>query len=73
MQINGTTLTKRQELIISGALIREQTRISDAVRIIDMTAAAPEAREHVKRALLILGDEFSNLVDLIDKDQEATK
>lgn len=73
MQINGTTLTKRQELIISGALIREQTRISDAVRIIDMTAAAPEAREHVKRALLILGDEFSNLVDLIDKDQEAAK
>ena len=58
---------------ISGALIREQTRISDAVRIIDMTAAAPEAREHVKRALLILGDEFSNLVDLIDKDQEAAK
>lgn len=73
MQINGTTLTKRQELIISGALIREQTRISDAVRIIDMTAAAPEARDHVKRALLILGDEFSNLVDLIDKDQEAAK
>lgn len=73
MQINGNTLTKRQELIISGALIREQTRISDAVRIIDMIAAAPEAREHVKRALLILGDEFSNLVDLIDKDQEAAK
>lgn len=73
MQINGNTLTKRQELIISGALIREQTRISDSVRIIDMTAAAPEAREHVKRALLILGDEFSNLVDLIDKDQEAAK
>ena len=73
MQINGNTLTKRQELIISGALIREQTRISDAVRIIDMTAAASEAREHVKRALLILGDEFSNLVDLIDKDQEAAK
>ena len=73
MQINGNTLTKRQKLIISGALIREQTRAADAMRIIDKTAAAPEAIEHVSKALILTIMEISNLVDLIDKDQEATK
>lgn len=73
MQINGNTLTKRQELIINGALIREQTRAADAMRIIDKTAAAPEAIEHVSKALFLTIMEISNLVDLIDKDQEADK
>lgn len=41
MQINGTTLNKRQKALIGGALLREQTRATDAMRIIDMTAVHP--------------------------------
>ena len=73
MQINGTTLTKRQECLIGGALLREQTRATDAMRLIDMTVAAPEARDHVSRALILTIDEISNLIDLINHDQEADK
>lgn len=73
MQINGTPLTERQKALVSGALLREQTRATDAMRIIDNTAAAPEAIEHVSRALIFTIDEISNLIGLINEDQEATK
>jgi hypothetical protein len=73
VQINGTTLTKRQKALIGGALLREQTRATDAMRIIDMTAVHPKAREHVAGALILTIDEISNLIALINEDQEATK
>lgn len=73
MQINGTTLTKRQKHLIGGALFREQNRATDAMRIIETTAAAPEAIEHVSRAVFFTIKEISTLIDLIDQDQEAEK
>ena len=73
MQINGTTLTKRQKALIGGALLREQTRATDAMRIIDMAAVHPKARDHVSGALILAIDEISNLIDLINHDQEADK
>lgn len=73
MQINGTTLTKRQKALIGGALLREQTRATDAMRIIDMTAVHTKARDHVSGALILAIDEISNLIDLINHDQEADK
>ena len=73
MQINGTTLSKRQKALIGGALLREQTRATDAMRIIDMPAVHPQARDHVSGALILTIDEISNLIDLINHDQEADK
>lgn len=73
MQINGNTLTKRQELIISGALIREQTRISDAMRLIDQAVDDTQASERVYDALLATIDEITNLITLINRDKEAAK
>lgn len=73
MQINGNTLTKRQKHLIAGALLREQTRATDAMRIIDMTAVHPKARDHVAGALILTIDEISNLIALINEDQEADK
>lgn len=74
MQINGTTLTKRQKALISGALLREQTRATDAMRIIDMTAVHPQARDHVAGLLLFTIDEITTLIALINDDtEEATK
>lgn len=73
MQINGTTLNERQAHIVRTALIREQGRVLDAMRMLDMPAVHPKAREHVAGALILTIDEISNLIDLINEDQEATK
>ena len=73
MQINGITLSKRQKALIGGALLREQTRATDAMRIIDMTAVHPQARDHVAGALILTIDEISSLIGLINEDQEADK
>lgn len=74
MQINGTTLTKRQKALIGGALLREQTRATDAMRLLDVTEAVhPKARDHVAGAITLTIDEISNLIDLINHDQEADK
>lgn len=73
MQINGTTLTPRQAHLVRAALHREQARVLDAMRIIDMTAVHPKARDHVNGALILTIDEISNLIDLINHDQEAAK
>nr|DAK31122.1 MAG TPA: hypothetical protein [Caudoviricetes sp.] len=43
------------------------------MRIIDMTAVHPQARDHVSGALILTIDEISNLIDLINHDQEADK
>lgn len=75
MQINGITLNKRQKALIGGALLREQTRATDAMRIIDVTEAVhPKARDHVSGALILTIDEISHLIALINDDtEEAAK
>lgn len=73
MQINGITLTKRQKALIGGALLREQTRATDAMRIIEMTEAAPEAVEHVSRAVFFTIKEINTLISMLNNDQEAAK
>lgn len=74
MQINDTTLTKRQKALVSGALLREQTRVADAMRVIDMTTVQPNARDQVAGLLLFTIDEITTLIALINDDtEEATK
>ena len=74
MQINGTTLDKRQKALISGALLREQTRIADAMRVIDMTTVQPKARDQVAGLLIFTIDEITTLIALINDDtEEAAK
>ena len=74
MQINGTTLTKRQKALVSGALLREQTRVSDAMRVIDMTTVQPNARDQVAGLLIFTIDELTTLIALINDDtEEPTK
>lgn len=74
MQINGTTLTKRQKALVSGALLREQTRVADAMRVIDMTTVQPNARDQVAGLLLFTIDEITTLIALINDDtEEAAK
>lgn len=74
MQINGTTLTKHQKALIGGALLREQTRATYAMRVIDMTAVHPKARDHVSGVLILTIDEISALIALINDDtEEAAK
>lgn len=73
MQINGITISKRQKALIGGALLREQTRATDAMRIIETTAAAPEAIEHVSRAVFFTIKEISTLIGMLNEDQEAAK
>lgn len=70
MQINGTTLTKRQKALVSGALLREQTRVADAMRVIDMTTVQPKARDQVAGLLLFTIDEITTLIALINDDTE---
>lgn len=70
MQINGTTLTKRQKALVSGALLREQTRVADAMRVIDMTTVQPKARDQVAGLLLFTIDEITTLIALINDDNE---
>ena len=73
MQINGITIGKRQKALIGGALLREQTRATDAMRIIETTAAAPEAIEHVSRSVFFTIKEISTLIGMLNEDQEAAK
>lgn len=74
MQINGTTLNKRQKALVSGALLREQTRVADAMRVIDMTTVQPNARDQVAGLLLFTIDEITTLIALINDDtEEAAK
>lgn len=81
MQINGITLNERQAHIVRTALIREQGRVLDAMRMLDMPAVNPKARDHISGAFTLTIDEIGNLIDLttdeignlINHDQEATK
>lgn len=73
MQINRITLSKRQKALISGALLREQTRVTDAIRLIDQDVDDTQASERVYDALLVTIDEITNLITLINRDKEAAK
>ena len=73
MQINGTTLTKRQKALIGGALIREQARVADAIRVIDMTTVQPNARDQVAGLLIFTIDEITTLSALINDDTEEAE
>ena len=71
MQINGTTLTPRQAHLVRAALHREQARVLDAMRMLDMPAVNPKARDHVAGALILTIDEISNLIDLTHQEGAA--
>lgn len=73
MQINRITLSKRQKALIGGALLREQTRVTDAIRLIDQDVDDTQASERVYDALLVTIDEITNLITLISRDKEAAK
>ncbi|WP_315298162.1 hypothetical protein [uncultured Actinomyces sp.] len=71
MQINGTTLTPRQAHLVRAALRREQARTLDAMRMLDMTAVNPKARDHIIGAFILTINEIGALIDLTHTDQEG--
>lgn len=71
MQINGTTLTPRQAHLVRAALHREQARTLDAMRMLDMPAVNPKARDHISVALVFTINEIGALIDLTHADQEG--
>lgn len=73
MQINGTTLTPRKARLVRDALRREQARIFDAMRMLDVPAVDPNARDHVSEAIILASNEITTLIFLIHDDQEAAK
>lgn len=73
MQINGTTLTKRQKRIISSALAKEHARATDSMRILYLTDLDSDTRAHATTAILALTDEITTLMNLINEDQENTR
>lgn len=70
MQIHNITLTKRQRRIISGALLKEHARATDAMRILYLTDIDSDTRAHATTAILALTDEITTLMNLINEDQE---
>ena len=71
MQINGTTLTPRQAHLVRTALHREQARTLDAMRMLDMPAVNPKARDHIIGAFTLTIDEIGALIDLTHTNQEG--
>lgn len=68
MQINGTTLTPRQAHLVRAALHREQGRVLDAMRMLDMPAVNPKARDHISGAFTLTIDEIGALIDLTHQE-----
>ena len=68
MQINGTTLTSRQAHLVRSALYREQARTLDAMRMLDMPAVNPKARDHISGALTLVLNEILTLIDLTNQE-----
>ena len=71
MQINGTTLTPRQAHLVRAALHREQARTLDALRMLDMPAVHPRARDHISGAFTLTIDEIGTLIDLANQEGAA--
>lgn len=70
MQINGTTLTKRQKALIRGALLREHARVTDLMRSLYQANLDHETRARAATAILALTDEIAALMNLINEDQK---
>lgn len=68
MQINGTTLTPRQAHLVRAALRREQARTLDAMRMLDMPAVNPKARDHISGAFVLTINEIGALIDLTHQE-----
>lgn len=71
MQINGTTLTPRQAHLVRAALRREQARTLEAMRMLDMPAVNPKARDHIIGAFALTINEIGALIDLTHTNQEG--
>lgn len=71
MQINGITLTPRQAHLVRAALHREQARVLDAMRMLDMPAVHPKARDHISGAFTLAIDEIGTLIDLTHQEGAA--
>lgn len=70
MQINGTTLTKRQKTLVRVALTREHERATDSMRILYQANLDHDTRARATTAILALTDEITTLMNLINEDQE---
>lgn len=70
MQINDTALTKRQRRIISGALLKEHERATDAMRILYQANLDSDTRARATTGILALTDEITTLMNLINEDQD---
>ncbi len=70
MQINGTTLTKRQKTLVRVALTREHERATDTMRILYQANLDHDTRARAATAILALTDEITTLMNLINEDKE---
>lgn len=70
MQINGTTLTKRQKALIRGALLREHERVTDSMRILYQANLDHDTRARATTAILALTEEIVTLMNLTNEDQK---
>ena len=70
MQINGTTLSKRQKTLVRVALTREHERATDSMRILYQANLDHDTRARATTAILALTDEITTLMNLINEDQE---
>lgn len=70
MQINGTTLTKRQKTLVRVALTREHERATDTMRILYQANLDHDTRARAATVILALTDEITTLMNLINEDKE---
>lgn len=70
MQINGTTLSKRQKALVRVALLREHERVTDSMRILYQADIDSDTRARATTAILALTDEITTLMNLINEDQK---
>lgn len=70
MQINGTTLSKRQKALVRGALLRKHERATDTMRILYQANLDHDTHARATTAILALTDEITTLMNLINEDKE---
>lgn len=68
MQINGTSITRRQKALVRVALTRERERATDSMRILYQTNLDHDTRAKATTAILALTDEITTLMNLINED-----
>lgn len=72
MQINGTTLTRRQKTLVRVALTKEHERVTDTMRILYQANLDSDTRARATTAILALTDEITTLMNLINEDQKES-